>query len=300
MKPACNRTLILPFLSEMNHIRSSPLPVNSRFPILSAQESGMILRDHKHLLKLNQMAVEIHTTHSWDDLVSLVAKSLPLTLDAEEATWSEHGPVVPMDHIGPNMSAQDAIIALILARISSGQSHPSANASQQVENCGANLGVYDVAALISSSLRMGVSDFPGIGQQILTCHQIVTQFFVDAHRGILLTVQNSRPFTAEQKFTLSLLREHFAIAARRHYRRDSNSRGTHHRSQSRDLSRREMEILPFLAKGATNMEIANSLGISMRTVEKHVASILDKAELEDRRMLVGLSSLSTMAKPADR
>lgn len=277
----------------MNHNRSSPIPVNSRFPILSTQESAMILRDHQHLLKFNQMAVEIHTTASQDKLVGLVAEGLPIALGAEEATWSEHGPVVSMDRIGSNTSGQDAIIALIHARIASGHSQQSAAGSQQMEHCGANLRVFDVAALLSSNHRLGASDFPGIAQQAQTRHQIVTQFFVDAHRGILITVQNTRPFTAEQKFTLSLLRDHLAIAARRHYRRDPAPAFLKPIPGEPVLSRREQEVLPHLVKGFTNPEIASALGISPRTVEKHVASILDKAGLDNRRMLIGLNSFPT-------
>lgn len=260
--------------------------------IPSAQESATIPRDHQQLLSFNQIVVEIHMASSRCELVGLVARSLPITLDAEQATWSEHGSVSPLDRIGSNSSGQDAIAALILARIASKQSPPSATTSQHAENSGANFGVYDVATLISDSDQLGGCEFPDITHRLQARHQIVTQFFVNEPHGVLLTAYNSRPFTAEQKFTLSLLRSHLAIAARRHYRKEPGPLLTQPISADPVLSRREQEVLPHLIKGFTNPEIANSLGISPRTVEKHVASILDKVGLDNRRMLIGLGSFS--------
>jgi DNA-binding NarL/FixJ family response regulator len=49
-----------------------------------------------------------------------------------------------------------------------------------------------------------------------------------------------------------------------------------------DLSARELEILKLLAKGLTNKEIAQLLGISDNTVRNHVNSIMEKLEVSDR------------------
>lgn len=48
------------------------------------------------------------------------------------------------------------------------------------------------------------------------------------------------------------------------------------------LSKREMEVLSYIAKGKSNKEIAYSLGISHQTVKNHVTSILRKLVVEDR------------------
>ncbi len=48
------------------------------------------------------------------------------------------------------------------------------------------------------------------------------------------------------------------------------------------LSPREQEVLELLTKGATNKEIAASLGVSTNTVKNHLKNILEKLHLENR------------------
>ncbi len=48
------------------------------------------------------------------------------------------------------------------------------------------------------------------------------------------------------------------------------------------LSPREMEILQYITRGASNKEIAHILGISRQTVKNHMSSILRKLAVNDR------------------
>ncbi|MMZ60433.1 Oxygen regulatory protein NreC [compost metagenome] len=52
------------------------------------------------------------------------------------------------------------------------------------------------------------------------------------------------------------------------------------------LSKREIEILPLVAKGYGNKEIAEKLYISVKTVEVHKAKIMEKLNLKSRPELV--------------
>ena len=48
------------------------------------------------------------------------------------------------------------------------------------------------------------------------------------------------------------------------------------------LSAREVEVLGHLAHGATNRDIATTLGISERTVDRHVSNIFTKLDVSSR------------------
>jgi len=52
--------------------------------------------------------------------------------------------------------------------------------------------------------------------------------------------------------------------------------------QQLELSPREAEVLAWVAQGKTNAEISGILGISPRTVQKHLEHIFDKLGVENR------------------
>jgi DNA-binding CsgD family transcriptional regulator len=257
----------------------------------------MIPLDHDHWQRLNQLALEIHAVGSRDELTELVTRSLPAALSAEVAWWSEHGQGKSRSRDHDTDSFQDEVLALLLARNAPAGRNSSACRSRPNRHHDAHDDIVDLSSLMSKRRR---SPWVSGDPESKPAHHLVTQFFVDSHRHVLLTVRGSVPFTAEQKFTLAILREHLAIAARRHGQADFHSNPISSFPPESGLSRREMEVFPYLLKGFTNPEIADSLGISPRTVEKHVASILDKAGLDNRRMLIGLTTASTHGNPPNK
>ena len=48
------------------------------------------------------------------------------------------------------------------------------------------------------------------------------------------------------------------------------------------LTQREVEILQLVARGATNQQVAKALHISVRTVNTHMTSILNKTGCDNR------------------
>ncbi|MBV5137309.1 response regulator [Staphylococcus chromogenes] len=52
------------------------------------------------------------------------------------------------------------------------------------------------------------------------------------------------------------------------------------------LSKRELEILPLIAKGYSNKDIAEKLFVSVKTVEAHKTRIMDKLNLKSKPELV--------------
>jgi DNA-binding NarL/FixJ family response regulator len=83
-------------------------------------------------------------------------------------------------------------------------------------------------------------------------------------------VANGRPY-----FSPSILKR-LNDAARR-ARENGDIRGT----PKRPLTSREAEVLQLVAEGAANKQIAATLGISIKTVEKHRQQLMDKLDIHD-------------------
>jgi DNA-binding NarL/FixJ family response regulator len=52
-----------------------------------------------------------------------------------------------------------------------------------------------------------------------------------------------------------------------------------------DLTPTETRVIQFVAKGMANREIAETLGVSQRTIESHVSNMLGKTGLHNRTEL---------------
>ncbi|MEU2001135.1 response regulator [Rhodococcus sp. NPDC019627] len=63
------------------------------------------------------------------------------------------------------------------------------------------------------------------------------------------------------------------------------------------LTRREEEILKLIAEGDTTREIANTLSISAKTVDRHRANILQKLGLRDRLALTRYAIRAGLIEP---
>lgn len=59
------------------------------------------------------------------------------------------------------------------------------------------------------------------------------------------------------------------------------------------LTLREREVVNEVCKGARNAEIAQTLGISLKTVENHISTILTKAHVSSRAELISILANST-------
>ena len=64
------------------------------------------------------------------------------------------------------------------------------------------------------------------------------------------------------------------------------------------LSAREMEVARLVADGSTNADVASRLFISERTVESHVASVMNKLGVDSRvRVARWVATMEGVARP---
>lgn len=99
-----------------------------------------------------------------------------------------------------------------------------------------------------------------------------------------------RNFTQRDRETLDAFAPHFRQAWLRHPNPwlivESDSIPTRQRFREQlDLSLREADVLFWISEGKQNSEIAQILNISFFTVQKHVANILRKTDIENRSAL---------------
>ena len=62
------------------------------------------------------------------------------------------------------------------------------------------------------------------------------------------------------------------------------------RLSSAALTPRETEVLSWIAKGKTNRDVADILGMSPRTVNKHLEHVFEKLGVETRAAAAALAS----------
>ncbi len=69
--------------------------------------------------------------------------------------------------------------------------------------------------------------------------------------------------------------------AKRLHKQAPDGKGKARGKQVAQLSSREMEVLQLIAEGQANKQIAGELKISVKTVEKHRQSVMDKLHIHD-------------------
>jgi DNA-binding NarL/FixJ family response regulator len=75
--------------------------------------------------------------------------------------------------------------------------------------------------------------------------------------------------------------------------KDSGAGAPHEFSKDLGLTSREGEVLSWLSKGKTNRDIAQILGLSPRTVDKHLEQIYSKLGVENRTAAAAIASSAT-------
>jgi DNA-binding CsgD family transcriptional regulator len=117
-----------------------------------------------------------------------------------------------------------------------------------------------------------------------------------AGRARVINLERSgRNFTERERSLLEFLRPalikmHTAALARRRHKGPGSAR----------LTRRETEILGWIADGKTTREIATLLVVSPHTVRKHIEHILEKLDVRTRSAAVARAFLTPQRRTTSR
>lgn len=177
-----------------------------------------------------------------------------------------------------------------------------------IESVGLNVECYGTAEAFLDSHYPGRSGcllldvrMPGMGglelQEYLKRHDIhIPVIIITGHGDVPMAVRAMKSGASdfiEKPFNDEMLLE----AIRKALARDEQQRN--HQARQADLAvrlahltPREHEVMALVVQGLSNKEIANSLGVSSKTVEAHRAKVMEKMQAESLAELVRMSLLA--------
>ncbi len=129
---------------------------------------------------------------------------------------------------------------------------------------------------------------PQIGVLILTVHEdeglLQEAIRVGASGYIIKRAVESELINAIQAVSRGEMYVHPAMT--RALMKELQPRAVPESDPNKLLTRRELEVLRYIAQGHTNRQIADTLCLSVRTVESHRANLMSKLNLQSRVELV--------------
>lgn len=205
---------------------------------------------HAQWTCVHHLSLEVHLIQTEQDLIDLVLLRVPEVLGINHIVWHE-------------------------------RSKPEGLSPDQ--------------ARLSDTYRSAIHNSVSALNESTTTHHLdiadhaAVEFWHDDKTGVLICFNAPSGFDEETKLMIHLLHQHLSGALLRfkenQAKKKRNALNLPHLDQAA-LKHRERETLPHVLHGKSNSEIAIILGISPRTAEKHVASIIEKTGAENRKTLI--------------
>lgn len=239
---------------------------------------------------LEKSAITIHGINHLAELEDFSIHQLPAILGGDFASWNEHDASLRLTRVATSRSHESRVAPFVPALNKTLPSHPlfgqyidfSSGRVCYVDTVGRTRAMIDDAAFKRSAFYREVAGPLGIEDQI------VMHIYIYDGQGVILTVHGSRLFSEQSLGIAAFLRSH--LVGRYHAilntaeKIRSERRAVIGQLDTR-ISKRESEVLRLICRGQSNDQIAFDLGISSRTAENHVASILRKLGAETRFQL---------------
>lgn len=153
----------------------------------------------------------------------------------------------------------------------------------------------DDMTCIIMDVRMGALSGPEVYERLLIMGSEVPVIFLTGHADVPVAVRTlkagafdfvEKPFNDNQIVDLALnaIAAGQVVQAQAESRRDLQARRA-------SLSAREVEVMDLMLTGAMNKQIADNLGIAMRTVEAHRGKVLTKMGVRNALELAAINRL---------
>ena len=166
-----------------------------------------------------------------------------------------------------------------------------------VEDLHAAPSVHDLRLLVGSELPAVIGcDYARLDAYGPRCRYELELALPGTPPARLWTGRMARDFTSSSREVLELLRPHLAEALEGARLREIVAGGArpeaiidHGALAARGLTHREVEVLELVACGCTNKQLGLRLGISPRTVQKHLERIHSKLGVSTRTAAVAVA-----------
>ena len=240
---------------------------------------------------LDRLILEVHSCETLVALEEFILQVLPGELGASFASWNEHSPELYLERVANSRSHEERIAPLVGALNESLSTHPLFPSYFNFETGKViySDSVDRTRAAVNDEAFYASKFFKNVAGELGIEDQLVMHVYVKGGRGILLTFHGEREFSDEEQLRAAVMRGH--IIARLYTLQREAEKATAERGRvlaelTLVLSEREMQVLGEICSGASNADIAGSLDLSKRTVDKHVSNILDRLDLKSRYQLI--------------
>lgn len=240
---------------------------------------------HDEWERVNEVAFEIQSCSEVSQLVQVATQELPRILSADWACWNETNPKVQVMKIEMTDGYDSAIESYLPEINAHVGTHPVVNGLGLADTKEPMKGVWSLTDFTPSTQLDQVPIWSEAYRHMNAKHQLLSEFCSDGDSRIMLTLNADSPFEGRQRTMLSLLSRHFQAACQRFALGVEFSSADGSRPR---LTRREKEVLVYLMDGKTNPEIAVITSTSSRTVEKHVARVLEEFKVDTKLQLLAL------------
>lgn len=240
---------------------------------------------------LERMIFEVHEAKSIDDLREWILHQLPSQIGSHFASWNAHNEHMYLTEVRNSSSHEVSVGQKVAVLNEALPSHPCFQyfmdfSTGQVRYIDTVERTRDHAA---DDVYHATPFYQLMARHFQIEDQLLMHVGVEGGDGVILTFHFLDLVSAAVHLQTAILRGHIVVQYHRLCDREVG------RSQSDEilleklrtqLTKRERQVLLPLCEGKSNGEIALELGVSSRTIDKHVEHIFQKLNLRNRTTVI--------------